>query len=196
MNKLVIFSGKSKSGKSSACTYLESLGYESRAFASILKDMVCMLCDITTEELEEYKDVQRPLSVDFTRLKLPIFEGVVFDRNEFASIRELLQYLGTDIIRKIDSNYTGKQCVSQVADLLASGKNVCISDARFENEVALLEEMQGVKIVKIFLTRTSQQNMNHASEKMEPKADWTVYENNGTLEDLHRFIDGLLEQNC
>jgi len=59
----------------------------------------------------------------------------VTSRNRTREIRTLLQKWGTDIRRAADSGYWVKQAMLQVVELLAEGRAVYVTDARFINEV-------------------------------------------------------------
>lgn len=63
-----------------------------------------------------------------------------------APMRTLLQLWGTDIRRAYDSSYWTKQGVRQIAEHLADGRGVYVTDARFVNEVELAQRLGCVAV--------------------------------------------------
>ena len=57
------------------------------------------------------------------------------------SIREVLQYVGTDLFRKMSDNIWVDGCLSQISN--DSPDIALISDVRFENEVVAIQEVGG-----------------------------------------------------
>ena len=75
------------------------------------------------------------------------------------SIREVLQYVGTDLFRKISNNIWVDNCLSQIAK--DSPEIALISDVRFENEVKAIQKAGGYVVG---LTRSSTSDDTHDSE--------------------------------
>jgi hypothetical protein len=75
------------------------------------------------------------------------------------SIREVLQYVGTDLFRKMSNNIWVDNCLNQIAH--DSPKIALISDVRFENEVSAIQEAGGYVVG---LTRCNSSNDTHDSE--------------------------------
>ena len=57
------------------------------------------------------------------------------------TVREVLQYVGTDIFRRIDLDIWAKSCIKQVK--LDQPELALISDVRFENEVKAIQDAGG-----------------------------------------------------
>tara|TARA_R110002020_G_scaffold37499_4_gene113268 strand:+ start:3534 stop:4286 length:753 start_codon:yes stop_codon:yes gene_type:complete len=75
------------------------------------------------------------------------------------SIREVLQYVGTDLFRKMSSNIWVDNCLHQIVH--DSPEIALISDVRFENEVTAIQKAGGYVVG---LTRHSISDDTHDSE--------------------------------
>ena len=75
------------------------------------------------------------------------------------SVREVLQYVGTDLFRKMSDNIWVDNCLSQIAKDLP--QIALISDVRFENEVIAIQKAGGYVVG---LTRHSNSDDTHDSE--------------------------------
>jgi len=63
-------------------------------------------------------------------------------REEFLTVREVLQYLGTDLLRKF-----GSDChVNATLNSIKYGERVVIPDIRFPNEVKAIQQAGGIVI--------------------------------------------------
>jgi hypothetical protein len=75
------------------------------------------------------------------------------------SIREVLQYVGTDLFRKMSDNIWVDNCLSQISK--DSPEVALISDVRFENEVLAIQKAEGYVVG---LTRHKDDDDAHDSE--------------------------------
>jgi hypothetical protein len=75
------------------------------------------------------------------------------------SVREVLQYVGTDLFRKMSDNIWVDNCLNQIAK--DSPAMALISDVRFENEVVAIQEAGGYVVG---LTRHGTSDDTHDSE--------------------------------
>ena len=75
------------------------------------------------------------------------------------TVREVLQYLGTDIFRKMYEDVWVDACLRQIKR--DSPKIALVSDVRFENEVLALQKADGYVVG---LTRSTGDNDSHDSE--------------------------------
>ncbi len=109
--------------------------------------------------------------------------------------RHLLQYVGTDIIRKKRPDFW----VGFITDILTLFENewdfVLIPDARFPNEIEYLKEngfdVDHVRVVRDgYVTQLNAQAQAHASETAldDYPVDITIH-NNGTIDDLYDAIE-------
>ena len=133
---LIGFSGKKGSGKSFFADYLvNNKLFIKLSFASPLKEITKILFNLSDE------DVKDPIKKELINHKFN------------ASPRELMQWLGTDIMREEFNkkfNYSGSIWIDNVKDkvktLLDNNKDVVIDDVRFQNEVDMIHSLGGIVI--------------------------------------------------
>lgn len=133
---LIGFSGKKGSGKSFFADYLvNNKLFIKLSFASPLKEITKILFNLSDE------DVKDPIKKELINPKFN------------ASPRELMQWLGTDIMREEFNkkfNYSGSIWIDSVKDkvktLLDNNKDVVIDDVRFQNEVDMIHSLGGIVI--------------------------------------------------
>ena len=133
---LIGFSGKKGSGKSYFADYLVNHKlFIKLSFASPLKEITKILFNLSDE------DVKDPIKKELINPKFN------------ASPRELMQWLGTDIMREEFNkkfNYSGSIWIDNVKDkvktLLDNNKDVVIDDVRFQNEVDMIHSLGGIVI--------------------------------------------------
>ena len=112
--------------------------------------------------------------------------------------RSLLQYVGTDVIRKQDESFWVR-FVGQILSFFPDRWDfVLIPDCRFPNEIRLLEQF-GFDVLHIRVVRQNfespltEEQQRHPSETaldhIEPDI---LVENKGTLNDLRRFLSDLV----
>lgn len=116
----------------------------------------------------------------FTRL-LKTGESLL---NKWLSIRQLMQYVGTEVLR----TYLGENV--WVQSTLKEHDNLIVSDLRFKNE---LKEVHALNGYVIFINRKTAKPGTHASEREvidllnNNEFDYIV-DNNGSLKDLFNNI--------
>ena len=133
---LIGFSGKKGSGKSYFADYLvNNKLFIKLSFASPLKEITKILFNLSDE------DVKDPIKKELINPKFN------------ASPRELMQWLGTDIMREEFNkkfNYSGSIWIDSVKDnvktLIDNNKDVVIDDVRFQNEVDMIHSLGGIVI--------------------------------------------------
>ena len=133
---LIGFSGKKGSGKSFFADYLvNNKLFIKLSFASPLKEITKILFNLSDE------DVKDPIKKELINPKFN------------ASPRELMQWLGTDIMREEFNkkfDYSGSIWIDSVKDkvktLLDDNKDVVIDDVRFQNEVDMIHSLGGIVI--------------------------------------------------
>ena len=133
---LIGFSGKKGSGKSYFADYLvNNKLFIKLSFASPLKEITKILFNLSDEDVKD-------------RIKKELINPK-FN----ASPRELMQWLGTDIMREEFNkkfDYSGSIWIDSVKDkvktLLDDNKDVVIDDVRFQNEVDMIHSLGGIVI--------------------------------------------------
>lgn len=170
--KLFGFAGRKRSGKSALCKYLkQEEGAIIVTVANYLKYLCCDLMNMGYDELLEKKDngytfniipdnrwveiIHKRTNISKENLMKEL-EGVVF-----TNIRQLLQVLGTDIIRKYDKDWHVKQMVEEI-ESYPKDKLIVIDDVRFPNEKEAIEKLGGITffIIRPYCRGVS----NHISE--------------------------------
>lgn len=128
----------------------EQYGYKNINFADELKNLVCNCLNITRDELEIKKDVNDGTiynlnqNIEYisqeTYIDKKIIENILTNKN-FISIREILQFIGTDIIRQ----YNPLWHINKIRNILINNKDnyYTIGDTRFKNEKSLIDELNG-----------------------------------------------------
>lgn len=168
---IVGFTGAAGSGKDTAAEILVSqFGYHREAFADPLKKGVSALFSISDADMNDRVLKERPI-----------------DQWGGRSPRELMQWLGTDVLRK---HICDDFFITSMATRLeaAPSEFIVISDVRFDGEARFIHHLGG-KIIRLNRD-VAQAGMDdkakqHASER--GIADHLVHsdvQNNGSIEDL------------
>lgn len=183
---LICFSGRIGCGKTSlANKYSREQGYTVINFADGLKNIVCGILNVDRKYLDRDKDVQCEYSIDPVILQHHLPElDVPSHLPVFTSIRHILQFVGTDLIRVQCPDWHTIKVKKQI--LTYPEEKWVIGDCRFRNEKQMVEALGGVCW---FIIRPSSFNdvCTHLSEN---ELDNTSFEddrvlvNNGTLESL------------
>lgn len=155
--KIVGLTGFAKSGKSTAAEILRNLGGQEVAFAKHLKDVCSVVLCVPRDHFDDqaFKEVafEHPRELQKNDLKfiLEMFEvptrylaqAILSHKGvELKSPRHVAQYIGTEVLRTIDTDIHIK-----MAFKLNTGKSdgflVC-SDVRFANELAAVQGQGGI----------------------------------------------------
>ena len=108
------------------------------SFATKLKQLCVDVLGLD-KELVFGNDEQKNTKTD---IKWPVvYMDAKRSQKGCMTIREVLQYIGTDIFRRIDIDIWVKSCVKQVK--LDQPELALISDVRFENEVRAIQDEGG-----------------------------------------------------
>lgn len=170
------------------------------SFAGPLKEMLSVLLRVPVESFED-RDFKENIFIDFNNLSFhkredlkryqilsdskfsrKIKEGTIDVRANMLSIRQLLQYWGTDVMRR----YLGDQLWCLATLKIADIHDLIISDLRFKVEADIVQERKGTLI---YIDRPGCEVGNHQSEKeafelyQSGRCDHIIH-NTGTLKDL------------
>jgi hypothetical protein len=195
---MIIFGlcGLQGAGKDTAADYFVKKGFISLSFASLLKDVVSILFEMDREMLEgKTSDARKKREIVdewwSKRLGIPNFTP-----------RYALQFIGTDLFRNHFNDDFWLICVEK--KILKYSK-VIITDARFCNEIEMIEKLGGkmIHVIRGNLPEWFEKFRISLDVKLLPeslhKSEWTwitkcpsckIY-NNGTIDDLHDSIDKL-----
>lgn len=208
--------GKKGSGKDTAARMLQQslmdfgIKLEKKQMAFNLKNACSLL---TNKNLNEFEDndlkdnkYSKPLILNYDDI-LSFLGHFGADPERSANIyeflkdinfsyqinsnRELLQFLGTEIVR--DMLGKNSHVNSAIKSIQNNNSNYIFTDLRFENEVLSLLELKKLKNVFLLgIKRNNNKNDNHSSEQeidklIELYAD-VIIDNNSSLLDLNKSI--------
>jgi hypothetical protein len=188
--RLLAFSGKARSGKDTLSYLIEQYGYINIKFSDSLKDLVCDIIEVNRKTLEDIKDT--PLVVTLSRdnllkihekTSIPIETLKEFHGKKLESPRELLQFLGTDIIRRFIPDWHIKSLISKI-DFTDPTKKYVNSDVRFTNELETLKGL-GATIFRIHRPDCPGITSQHVSETELSSVPMDTILNDGTKMDLY-----------
>ena len=168
MGKLIGLAGRKESGKSELASICNKYGYETLSFATPLKTLIANLLGITITDVNKLKNANNTYvlqSMDLiflskeTDIPIEIIKEKCGDKS-FKNTRELMQFIGTDLIREYCSDWH----INKVREIIETNddKNFVIDDVRFPNERELIESLGGTLW---FVIRPKLDNVsNHISE--------------------------------
>ena len=208
--------GEKKHGKDAIAKYLtQHYGFEQYAFADKMKKMVQSIWPFLDPWNDETKEqlFDEPLVIgDYVIGKIIMFIENDYDfsyeyeekilsklrnKKHFTSVRDILQFLGTDILRDIvDENYHYNSVRYPIANY--GIPRAVISDCRFKNERFLLRlHFSDAKVILVKRpSMVKNATSSHASETSlgsDEEYDHVII-NDGTLEDLYAKVDELMVQ--
>ena len=172
--------GKARSGKDTIGDIIEcyceerNIKFKRLAFASAIKEFTNSFYGITEEVLDKYRYYLNTNNIicynDFMHLFVYHFgcssnvwsiyvKLINFNKNKRKTLREFLQFFGTDLLRKYDENIH----IKSVENKLIDGVNI-ITDVRFDNEAEFVRN--GGKLIHVERPNTTKiLSSKHSSEK-------------------------------
>lgn len=207
---LIGFAGKARSGKGELAKALQEKYPETiiLSFAKYMKQMTCEILDITWEQLDKLKNNNSKLIftpndswVDImsnkTKIDKELISKELDNMKNVTTIRQLLQFVGTDIIRKYNPTWHVDNLVNEVLTY-PSDRLIAIDDIRFVNEKDAVEKLGGTVYYIVREMPNGNNVPNHASENSLSIEDFDsnkVLYNNGTLEEHKRKFLEIYENN-
>lgn len=182
--------GRLRSGKGSLAAICTKYGYERIYFALPLKQLCSDLLGVTIKQLDKWKNSSKKIHYTFdddaiqsisdrTGISIDIINALCRDKT-INDARELLQFIGTDIIRKHNPDWH----VNELRQMLSPTVDYVFEDVRFPNEVRFINEMGGDNwfVIRPQIDELS----NHISET---SLNWRMFDdkliiNDGTLAEL------------
>ena len=153
-NRIIAFAGRKRSGKSMLAKGMRE--YSSNivivTIADNLKFLCCKLLNRTYDELNQMKDDGTIFEakvddywVSTIKRELNISDNII--RKEiggriFTNVREVLQIIGTDLIRKYSPDWHIDRTIERI-NSYGDDKIVVVEDVRFPNEKRKIEEIGG-----------------------------------------------------
>ena len=201
---IIAFVGKARSGKDTAANYLREKGIieEKEQLARWLKDTAAELFNLPLALLEGLQgDREAPLAEPkiftaehFMKIRAAvhptyeILKGVPLVGKTLRTPREILQFIGADVVRQLDPDFH----VKGLAKRVDPRKVTAVTDVRFSNEI------DGLKKRGAYLTYVSRPAVKlvgsaggHISERADSLAHLCDYRlvNDGTLEEFLEKLD-------
>lgn len=170
--KIYLFSGKAMAGKDSACEYYSKLLQANN------------------------KNVLHTLYAKYIKQYARDYFG--WDGREETKPRELLQVLGTDIIRKElnKPDFHVNRICEDIEILSKYFNRFLISDCRFKNEVLLPKQKFGDDVVAIRIIRTNfisnltpEQQQHESETALDDFTDFDYVIKASNLKELHDQLD-------
>lgn len=166
MKTIILFSGNARSGKDYISEKLKSHLEKTNsvckfAFADLLKQYLCILFNISLDELDKLKNTEE-----------------IFTKNNLT-MRDLLQRFGTELfVNTIDKYYWTKQVANKI--LTTNSKYFIISDFRFLHELDISNYLPNDCIIKTVKIVNFEQikSSSHLSEKNLDNFKFDVIINN------------------
>ena len=187
--KIIGFAGRKRAGKGCLCQYLvERNGATVITIADALKNLCRIILDIPSiEKLNQHKDFNTGFRYDYDfdlnrwtviiagalysdgdsdEVKSQKFNAVKermkkFGTQRMFTVRDMLQFIGTDIIREINPNWHVEKMVEAINN--TDAEFVCIDDVRFPNERQAIEQLGGT-VFYIIRPDLTVDVSNHISE--------------------------------
>lgn len=155
MRSIIGLAGKMRSGKGVLGEYLhQKYGYTIVAFYDHLKEICTKLLGLdSVAELDMLKNGNTEIAMYFNQdlcnrfadafdVDRQFFGDIMLDR-EISSVRELLQTIGTDVLRVYDENWHVNRLIDRIVAIVHNGGKVAVTDVRFPNEKAKIEGIGG-----------------------------------------------------
>lgn len=215
MSKIKVFGfiGTKGSGKNTSFELFKEKypSIQEYSFAGLLKERCSKVFNLDMSffinpQLKE-KELIYPITLNKSNLAQLIFNEYLFPLsedsseiiNKFSGLqmktpRQLLQIVGTDILRELDTNVHIKALLNSLPDEGIIG----ITDIRFINEFNSLEDKYGKNFTPFFIFRSSLNTDSHSSEtEVKLMRDFNksvIINNTGNLSDLRLLINNILEK--
>jgi hypothetical protein len=166
--------GQAQSGKDTAADYLiANLGYQKKSFVGRLKELCMELFDLTDDQVNTTKGKSN------------------MDPRYNMTPRSILQYVGTETMRKIDNNVWIRNAMNQVT----GDSCVVFCDVRFLNEVRAIKKRGGI-VVKMIREDHQELSGKEAQHRSETEIlnipaeliDYTISAKTGQLDKIRNEI--------
>ena len=208
--KIIGLTGFAKSGKSTAAQVLREMGGQEVAFAKHLKDVCAVVFGVERSHFDDqnFKEIEfyMPTLVQGYHIAqiLNYFEvparlqpeAILRHSGKYLrSPRHIAQYVGTEILRDVDTNIHINMAF-KLNEGAAAPFLIC-SDVRFDNELISVQRGEGI-VIGISRAAATPKDLTtlHPSESEIPelvqRADYLLV-NDSTIDDLREIVRGLAE---
>lgn len=178
------FTGKKRSGKSTASDYLQT---------KIDAERINFKDPLITEAQENFPDLLNAIrdtldETDYNGMEL-WSDKRLFDEKP-RLIRTLLQNYGTNVRRNDDPEYWTKRWIDTVE---TKERNIIVDDVRFINEADAVRDKGGIliRIVKNGQVDTDTHDSEVEMDKIE--VDYTITADPGDTETIYKKLDEILQ---
>jgi hypothetical protein len=187
---IISLSGRKGSGKTMLAKICETHGYVILNFGDELKKLTCEMLNITMSFLEENKNNKKDFYLkdysDFLKKELKLNDQYDYLlEKKVETFRELLQYLGTEIIRRIDEEWHIKKIDNYIKTNNLLDKNIVFADTRFKNELKYIQSLQNSSCWYILSPFNFKNISNHISET---DLNWMLFDNILLNENNYKII--------
>lgn len=163
--------GKKGSGKDTFASFVQEYNPNFRVirFADDLKSMASQIFGFSVEDANDQTKkearFQEPINMDSYLPMMCQVTGLKLEpRNLSAhSIREVLQFFGSDYVRRICDSYWIDRVVRKISHAPAAGRKILVTDCRFVNEAKALQNL-GAAIIRIARIDLQASSDSHVSE--------------------------------
>lgn len=198
MTKIIAFSGRKQSGKSTAGEYLQQLIYSANpkinvktySFADPLKKNICVdLLGLTPQQCWGSDEDKNSL----TKLLWENMPGYTGNLTGYMTAREVMEYVGTKMFRKIKNNIWVEATLNQIQK--DNADVALLLDNRFPNEVDPILDIGG------YVVRLTRNPFNSSAEPevaLDPdRYDWSKFSSiidnqNITIDEKNELIKKFL----
>lgn len=104
-----------------------------------------------------------------------------------ASIRRVLQFWGTDVRRRLDSDYWAKKVAVKAEEVLASGRSVLVTDARFPNEAITINQIPNSFLLRLDASPEVRIERVSKRDSIVPSEDSLHHASETALDDYTNF---------
>ena len=193
---LIGINGFKGAGKDTVAAYLvKNHGFTRLAFADLLKLSVATLFNIPIDWIDTYKDEPNCyVAIGFKNDPAPSFNQIEGQPSKMWSpmtemtLREFLKRYGTESHRDVfgDDFWIEQLFKERMGSEWHRGSRYCVSDARFENELRFIRDLDGfnVRVMRPGLTADE-----HRSEQIpSPDLIFTTIDNSGDFHHLEEEV--------
>ena len=190
--RIFALSGRRRVGKDTVAEILcKNHGFKRFSFADSLKQLCSDALQMPSFYFfdDEYKDSKvifelLPNHVDAIE-QLTGLSGLSREIKLFETPRECLQYVGTNLIRSVDSDFWIRSLITKLKDRMF---DVVITDARFSNERIALKAIGATNI--LIERETGNQDTHESENDLGKECDYdVVIKNNSRVFQLTRDIE-------
>lgn len=150
---IVCFGGRQQSGKTTLSKHFVNNGFQILSFADTLRKYVSIIYNVSVADLKDKNKKEAfqlftwgPNEARKMEQLASLPEGCLIDsKHDMESIRILLQFVGTSVLRQYDDDIHVKWTAETIDPLT----DYVVDDVRFPNELKLLNDMGALSIYVI-----------------------------------------------